>query len=187
MVEGKATIVADEGYTGFKETGPNFAWEHCKYIVDVHPEGGEPFRAETVAKVAFLGGPNVGDVVNCKYDEKSHKVHLLLDGDPRYDPRLQRAAEKAQHEALLNSAPGSGLPSTPKTSGYQPLDPELQALMDAEEAERTGAAPPSASASSAAPQASRLDQLQQLGELHKEGVLSDAEFEQEKARILREA
>jgi hypothetical protein len=140
MIEGKATIVADEGYTGFKETGPNFAWEHCKYIVDVQPEGGEAFRTETVAKVAFLGGPSEGDVVNCKYDPKSHKVQLVLDGDPRYDPRLKQEAEKARHEALLHAKPGS-MPTPTRTSGYQPLDPELQALMDAEEAERNSREP----------------------------------------------
>ena len=30
----------------------------------------------------------------------------------------------------------------------------------------------------------KLDQLKQLGELHQQGVLSDAEFEQQKAKIL---
>jgi hypothetical protein len=188
MVDGKATILADEGYTGFKSTGPNYSWEHCKYIVEVRPETGEPFRTETVAKVAFLGGPSVGDVVNCKYDAGSQKVDLLLDGDPRYDPRLQRDAEKARNDAILHGSPGS-TPTAQSTSGYAPLDPELQALMDAEEAERTGAAsamPAPAARTDTAASASRLDQLQQLGELHKEGVLSDAEFAQEKARILGE-
>src|SRR5579862_2078599 len=124
MVDGTATIVADEGYTGLRSSGPNYAWEHCKYIVEVHPEGGEAFRAETVAKVAFLGGPNEGDVVNCKYDPGSHKVDLLLDGDPRYDPRLQRAAEKQRNEALLHGTPGSTPPAA--SSGHTPLDPELK-------------------------------------------------------------
>ncbi|HVT63622.1 MAG TPA: SHOCT domain-containing protein [Mycobacteriales bacterium] len=185
MVEGKATILADEGYTGFKVSGSTTAWEHCKYIVEVRPDTGDAFRTETVAKVAYLSGPAVGDVVNCKYDAKSHKVDLLLDGDPRYDPRLKREAEKARQQALLNATPGSTPPA--KTyDGIPILDPELQELMDLEEAERTGAAPPPSSSSSAPSSASRLDQLQQLGELRKEGVLSDAEFEQEKARILRE-
>ena len=34
------------------------------------------------------------------------------------------------------------------------------------------------------PQADRIGQLHQLGELHSSGVLTQAEFEQEKARIL---
>lgn len=43
------------------------------------------------------------------------------------------------------------------------------------------AAPPPAAAS--APE-SRIDQLKELGELKAQGVLNDAEFEAEKARIL---
>jgi len=42
------------------------------------------------------------------------------------------------------------------------------------------AAPPPA----ATPTESKLDQLQQLGELKQQGVLTDAEFEAQKARIL---
>ena len=41
--------------------------------------------------------------------------------------------------------------------------------------------PPAASASSGP---SRIDQLKELGELKAQGVLNDAEFEAEKARIL---
>ena len=41
-------------------------------------------------------------------------------------------------------------------------------------------------AASPAPAADRYDQLRRLGELRQSGVLSDAEFEKEKARILQE-
>lgn len=41
-----------------------------------------------------------------------------------------------------------------------------------------------AAAPAADPEADRLEQLQKLGELKAQGVLSDAEFEQQKARIL---
>jgi hypothetical protein len=173
LVEGKTTIIADEGLTGFESSSTGFgeAWQHCKYIVEVRPDSGETFRAETKAKIPAFGGPDVGDVVGCRYDPESHKVELVLDGDPRFDPKLQRAAAKTKRADLLQGGE---------------LDPELQALMNADEAERRGvtqAAPPVATA--AAP-SSRLDQLKQLGELRDQGVLSDAEFEQEKARILRE-
>ena len=190
LVDGKAKIIADEGMTGFTSTSTGFgtAWVHCKYIVEVQPETGAAFRAETKARVPYLGGPNDGDVVNCRYDPDSHKVELVIDGDPRYDPKLLRKAEKAQREELLNATPGST--PAPASSGYTPLDPELQALMDADEAERAGAVPaasPAPAAPAATPSALRLDQLKQLGELHKEGMLTDAEFEQEKARILAES
>jgi hypothetical protein len=61
-------------------------------------------------------------------------------------------------------------------------DPELEQLMELEELERREAA-----GSPVAPGAdSRMDRLQQLGQLREQGILSDAEFEQEKARILGE-
>ena len=61
-------------------------------------------------------------------------------------------------------------------------DPELEELMELEELERREAA----SGPVAPDAASRLDSLQQLGKLREQGILSDAEFEQEKARILSE-
>jgi hypothetical protein len=58
--------------------------------------------------------------------------------------------------------------------------------MDLEEAEprQTGAAP--ASQSSGGSQA-RLDRLQQLAYLHDQGILTDAEVAEEKARIPKES
>jgi hypothetical protein len=44
------------------------------------------------------------------------------------------------------------------------------------------APPPAAAPAASAP--SRIDQLKELGELKAQGVLNDAEFEAEKARIL---
>jgi Short C-terminal domain len=61
-------------------------------------------------------------------------------------------------------------------------DPELEALMELEELERREAA----SGPVAPGTDSRLDRLQQLGELREQGILSDTEFEREKARILSE-
>jgi hypothetical protein len=43
---------------------------------------------------------------------------------------------------------------------------------------------PAAPAPAAAPASSTLDQLQQLGELKAQGILTDAEFEAQKAKIL---
>jgi hypothetical protein len=46
------------------------------------------------------------------------------------------------------------------------------------------AAPPPPSAPSADDMSSRIDQLKQLGELKAQGVLTEAEFEEQKRRIL---
>jgi hypothetical protein len=50
------------------------------------------------------------------------------------------------------------------------------------EQEQQNAAPPPAPA--ADPMQDKLDQLKQLGELKEQGVLSDEEFQQQKAKIL---
>jgi hypothetical protein len=56
---------------------------------------------------------------------------------------------------------------------------EAQAQQQAQEA-----APTVPAQASTPPSADRLEQLKQLGELKASGVLTDAEFEAEKARIL---
>lgn len=60
-----------------------------------------------------------------------------------------------------------------------------------DEEQQQAAAPPQAAPAAAAPAAPQpshtdamLSQLKQLGELHESGVLSDAEFEQQKNKIL---
>jgi hypothetical protein len=84
-------------------------WDHHKYIVEVRPAGGEPFRVETKVKVPIFGKPHPGDMVKVSYDPKSRKTEIHIEGDPRYDPKLIRAKDKqdrtAQTEALLNGTP----------------------------------------------------------------------------------
>ncbi len=74
------------------------------------------------------------------------------------------------------------------------LDPELQELMDLEEAERNRATAPAGAPTSIPPPTTppatggddRVDRLQKLADLHDRGALTDAEFAAEKARILAE-
>jgi hypothetical protein len=104
MVEGQAKILMDEGpagYTGM--VGDPTAT--IKYIVEVHPASGEPFRVETKAKVELISPPVAGDVLRALYDPESHKVELQLEGDPRYDPKVRKEAQKARREELLHGGP----------------------------------------------------------------------------------
>jgi len=48
-------------------------------------------------------------------------------------------------------------------------------------AQQQAAAPPPAAA---APEADPIERLRQLGELHEQGILTDAEFEAQKAKVL---
>ena len=79
-------------------------WEHRKYILEVRPAGQPPFRVETKAKVPIFSKPEQGDTVTVSYDPKSRKTELHIEGDPRYDPKLRRAARKEQEAALKRQA-----------------------------------------------------------------------------------
>jgi hypothetical protein len=104
MVEGQARILQDEGPAGYGGmVGDPTA--NMKYIVEVQPASGEPFRVETKAKVELISPPVVGDVLRALYDPESHKVELQLEGDPRYDSKVRKAAQKARREELLHGGP----------------------------------------------------------------------------------
>ena len=127
------------------------AWEeehHTTYefVLEVQPPNGQAFREKTRhAFPSFTPHPEVGDVVYVKYDPKSLKIELHLHGDNRYGwegekhkEQMRHQAEQAQRDALLAAPPGTPLPSShPRGgAGMAGLDPELQALMHLEEAER---------------------------------------------------
>jgi hypothetical protein len=107
-VPAKAKILADEGY-GMVNKSASHTLQHQKYMIEVHPEGDEPFRTEVQVWVSWPGQPKVGDVVNVSYDPKSRKASIELEGDPRFDWKLQRAQaeERAakQRDKLLHEKP----------------------------------------------------------------------------------
>jgi hypothetical protein len=110
MVSADAKVLSDEGGGSMVNTdlhGDN--WDHHKYIVEVRPEGEAPFRAEARGKVCIAFSPSPGDVLRVRYDPKSHKTDLDLDGDDRYNPKAVRAKwkakEAAQRQALLDGDP----------------------------------------------------------------------------------
>ena len=105
-VPAKATIVADEGYK-YADNSAKHALQHEKYIVEVHPDGEEPFRTEVKGWVSWTDMPKVGDEITVLHHPGSHNVELHLEGDPRFDWKL-KDAEKAKHDAarreeLLNA------------------------------------------------------------------------------------
>lgn len=129
-------------------------WEeehHTKveFVLEVHPPTGQAFRAKTTHHFySFTPYPSVGDTVNVKYDPKSLKVELNVHGDNRYGregekhkEQIQRQKEQAKRDALLAAPPGT--PASPANTfgnaGMAGLDPELQELMQLEEAERRAA------------------------------------------------
>jgi Short C-terminal domain len=64
---------------------------------------------------------------------------------------------------------------------------EQDARLDAVESDQTAPAAAPAPAASGAGTSAMLDQLEKLGELKKQGVLTDAEFEVQKQKLLEGA
>jgi Short C-terminal domain len=90
--------------------------------------------------------------------------------------RRQQARWAAQDQALAGTPPSPppyAAPVPPQQAYTEPAPPTAAATP-----------PPAPAASQPSGTGDRLAQLKQLGELLSAGVLSQAEFEQEKARIL---
>ena len=49
-------------------------WATRDFVLEVHPAGGEPFRAEVKEAFGLLAAPGPGARVWVKFDPKSHKV-----------------------------------------------------------------------------------------------------------------
>ena len=117
--------------------------DKVEFVLEVHPPTGQAFRAKTTHHFnSFTPYPQVGDTVNVKYDPKSLEVVLDLSHDDRYDLKglkAERKAEQARRDALLSAPPGTPAANSVGGAGFAALDPELQALMDQEEAERRAA------------------------------------------------
>jgi hypothetical protein len=110
MIDAEARILADEGSGNVMNTDfHGVHWYHHTYILEVHPPAGEKFRVEAKAKVALGHTPQPGDTVRVSFSPKNQKTEIHIEGDPRYDPKLARAAGQQQREderqALLNGAP----------------------------------------------------------------------------------
>jgi hypothetical protein len=106
----KATVVA-QTIDGSANQGIDY-----KYVVEVRPEGGEPFRAE--AKLPTIAvdfkEPRVGDVVGVEFHAKSHKVRFDK-SDPQLSFKAYEAARNNSFEAALNAPVGS--PAGPAPAG----------------------------------------------------------------------
>jgi hypothetical protein len=154
-------------------------WFLCRLDLRITPPGEPAFEARVHTRLNTL--KSAGDTVAVLYDPNDHgKVVVDYQSDAKAAmdsaaelQRLTRDLDKDDDAASAASAGGAA------------LDPELQQLMDSEEAERSGATAPSPGASAAPAADARIDHLQELADLHDRGVLTDAEFAEEKARILK--
>ena len=142
----QATVLYAQDVSGILEDVDHVKME---FVLEVHPPDGQAFRAKATHHfITFTHYPHVGDVVNVKYHPKNHDVELDLKDDIRYGAKglkhqehVERQAGQARRDALLSAPPGTPAASAPSGggAGMTNLDPELQELMDLEEAERRAA------------------------------------------------
>ena len=142
----QATVLYVQDVTGTFEDEHHVKME---FVLEVHPANGQAFRAQTTHHfLRWRPYPQVGDVVTVKYHPSSRAVALELKDDLRYGEKglkhqqqSQRQAAQARRNALLAAPPGTPPASATAASDARlaALDPELQALLDLEEAERRAA------------------------------------------------
>ncbi|MEO6158022.1 MAG: hypothetical protein ABIQ39_10365 [Ilumatobacteraceae bacterium] len=80
-------------------------------IVDVTPDEGSPFRAETSGWFEGLHAPRKGDVVKVMCDAADKSVELDIADDVRYNLKLVNRARKTrttdERQRLLEGEPGT--------------------------------------------------------------------------------
>ena len=151
------------------------SWFLCRLELRVMPPGEPAFEQTVHSRLNTL--KSKGDTVPVLYDPDDHGK-VVVDYKADAQTEMDRVAALGQ----VAQRPPDGARTG---ADVAPLDPELQQLMDLEEAERrTGAAP---AAQSPGGSQARLDQLQQLAYLRDQGILTDAEVAEQKARILSES
>jgi hypothetical protein len=172
-------------------TVTNAAWTDVTLRARVMPPGEEPFEAKVKTRWYSLAGELLeGMVVEVLYDPDDHdrvaidSEEALRNREAEIDERRESLRSRGFVDTPSGFVPPGGGPGTDPLAGADRLN-EMTALLRAKMAAR-GLDPESAAgnAPAAAPAPDRLEQLAKLGELHTSGVLSDAEFESEKQKIL---
>ena len=171
----RATVIASQQMDDkpvYTHHGGGTLRRRQEYVLDVRPPGGGPVFRTTVLSpldVDSLRDLSVGEVVPVLYKARSKKVKFDT-SDPSMSHEAAKTAQRARFEEIAHAAPGSG-PGADQASadGSERRRPDLSRDALLRQA------------------AERLDRLQQLADLHARGVLNEAEFEAEKAKLLGSA
>jgi len=169
------------------------------YVVDVVPDSGvAPFRAtftSTFGSDEIFLAPNIGTQTRVRFKEGGEDVQL----DGKFllsQERARKDAEREQFEvaakaqsARAPTAPVVRMTTTTNPAEVQHIRDNLQQMR--EKLERRAAANPGSvirlGVGAAGGGSDPRDRLQRLADLHDRGVLTDAEFAAEKAKILGES
>ena len=206
---GEATIVETRSVPRHVQDAGGLYYDAKRlvFVLDVHPTGLAPgFRADTEALMPEgLEHLQEGDIVPVKFDTKSQEVRfdragrIFLSHKPL--ATLGHEGNEQTHEPDRTPAPGAtsaGTPDVVMQSGNvgDPVRAELRVSTDPAKIEQmkerlrqiAAQSPGSMTSFSVrGPTAGGPDdveQLAKLAELHDRGVLTDAEFAAQKAKIL---
>jgi putative oligomerization/nucleic acid binding protein len=175
----EATIVATQVAV---QTAAGYV-NRLEYAVDVHPANGPVFRA-TLREPKFIKGgfsqPAVGDTVGVLFDVKSKDAKFDT-SDPRLKISVREDAKRAAFEAAASASPGAaapGIPNQMQVLSGSDAAPILNALFSSDslsgleglEAVRDAGGP-----------AARLEKLE---DLKAKGLVSDAEYETQRQKII---
>ena len=136
---GKATVVTIElsrhGFTHSDSRGRSTS--RFDVVLDVYPEIGEAFRAETHHQFSPLRLPDPGDELAVRCNPEKKTVEIDLSGDARFNPRIFRKENdrrsEEEREQVLSEAPG-----TPPPDGSDRGLDDRFGLGDAEPAPKFG-------------------------------------------------
>ena len=158
---------------------------HHDFVVDVRTYSGSTHRMTIQDGPADFADPSVGDVLGVLYDRKNQ--HVKWDTS---DPWLRdsAAAQRAGGDAFTGSAPGAPWSGMAGFAGVQTLSGAaasemLESLLGPGSAE-TIAAMKARARDHAAPAADPAERLARLQALRDGGVLTDAEYEAQRQRII---
>ena len=159
----------------------------------VEPEGEPAFEVEERFRYPQLSIPTVGSRLTVIYDPSDHD-RVMIDSSP------EAVATQLGSVPGLEGTDLQGLMATVQQAQSQTQDPqELARILQQQlgtgvnvqqqkaSGMTVGAPPGGFGAPAAAPEEDPVDKLAKLAELREKGMLTEAEFESQKARILGES
>jgi Short C-terminal domain len=179
---GQAKIVALKEIESIGRSGDNLTrgdkYKSYEFVADVQSDSGAPVFRTTMHEPFDDRGMfrvGVGSVVRVKCDPARQKAKFDLSAD-NADAKAQK---RARIEAITKAASDPTPDASSAGAGRFVAGPK-RVLFDSSDPKSAFPGLPAADGPSADP----LERLQKLADLHDRGVLTDEEFEAEKAKIL---
>jgi hypothetical protein len=183
---GQARIVARQRHKWTPGAVNKYATKY-DYVADVVPDSGlAPFRAtftSTFGSDEIFMAPSIGSQTRVRFKAGGEDVQL----DGKFLVSQERARKDAERKQF--GAAGAQVTTTTRPANVQQMRDHLQQMRDRLEdldGENPGSVIRFRARVSGAGGSDSVERLERLTDLHDRGVLTDAEFAAEKAKILGE-